>query len=269
MTTWRGADGDGGRPAVRRERKRIHGKPRGGLALADGSWPVDLHRLFPDNEIRVVASSRTFARALGDMCPDLVILVAPPASSADLRRVSSWIASHRESSALLMTPLQYLPLRLHPVPTTLRRNSVGDPADQVGLWPSGPESGSWLPPVEPADLIELDAGIAFDRVGGAILRRGEPVALRPKEVALLEFLIGSPGRVFSRQELLEHVWHDPAPSVRTVDVHVFWLRGKIERDPGQPKRLLTVRGFGYVYSPAYPAPELADRPVERGEASSA
>lgn len=76
----------------------------------------------------------------------------------------------------------------------------------------------------------------------------EPLALSPKEFELLRFLVTHRGQVFSRQVLLDRVWGAEAyVEERTVDVHIRWLREKIEKDPSQPKRLLTVRGVGYKF----------------------
>jgi DNA-binding response OmpR family regulator len=73
-----------------------------------------------------------------------------------------------------------------------------------------------------------------------------PLGLTPKEYDLLVFLARNRGLVFSRERLLEKVWgYDYAGTTRSVDVHVRWLRQKIEADPGNPKLLLTVRGAGY------------------------
>jgi two-component system phosphate regulon response regulator PhoB len=59
-------------------------------------------------------------------------------------------------------------------------------------------------------------------------------------------LLSTPGRVFSREELLEQVWGlDFYGDTKTVDVHIRWLREKIEEDPSTPKYVQTVRGFGY------------------------
>lgn len=70
--------------------------------------------------------------------------------------------------------------------------------------------------------------------------------LTPKEFELLVFLAQSKGLVFSREQLLDKVWgYDFAGGSRTVDVHVRWLRKKIEHDPARPERLITVRGTGY------------------------
>ena len=75
---------------------------------------------------------------------------------------------------------------------------------------------------------------------------GSVLDLSPKEFDLLAFLASNPGRVFSRDYLLERVWgYDYAGGTRTVDVHIRWLRQKIEANPQHPKYLLTVRGVGY------------------------
>ena len=75
------------------------------------------------------------------------------------------------------------------------------------------------------------------------------VDLSPKEFDLLRFLASHAGQVFSRQALLDRVWGaDAYVEDRTVDVHIRWLREKIETVPSHPVRLLTVRGVGYKFS---------------------
>jgi len=75
---------------------------------------------------------------------------------------------------------------------------------------------------------------------------GTVLELSPKEFDLLAFLAKNKGLVFSREQLLEKVWgYDYAGDSRTVDVHIRWLRQKIEADPAHPKLLETVRGTGY------------------------
>jgi two-component system alkaline phosphatase synthesis response regulator PhoP len=81
-------------------------------------------------------------------------------------------------------------------------------------------------------------------------KAGEPVSLAGKELQLLRYLIDNRGKVLSREELLQNVWEYQADiSTRTVDVHVAWLRQKIEKNPQSPKHILTVRGAGYRFSP--------------------
>ena len=76
--------------------------------------------------------------------------------------------------------------------------------------------------------------------------KDSPLNLTPKEFDLLTFLARNKGIVFSREQLLEKVWgYDYPGDTRTVDVHVRWLREKIEADPKKPAHLITVRGVGY------------------------
>lgn len=75
-----------------------------------------------------------------------------------------------------------------------------------------------------------------------------PLHLKPKEFDLLAFLMRHPGRAFSRDQLLEQVWgYAYSGDTRTVDVHIRWLREKIETDPSSPELIETVRGLGYRF----------------------
>jgi len=78
---------------------------------------------------------------------------------------------------------------------------------------------------------------------------GQPVELSSREFKLLQFFIGHPGRVYSRDQLLDRVWGDEAfVEPRTVDVHISRLRGVIEPDKETPRYILTVRGIGYKFA---------------------
>jgi len=90
--------------------------------------------------------------------------------------------------------------------------------------------------------------LTVDLAGHRLLRDGVPVPVKPKVFELLSFLLQHPGQVFSREQLLEHVWgYDYAGETRTVDVHVHWLRTAIEPEPATPSYIQTVRGVGYVF----------------------
>lgn len=90
------------------------------------------------------------------------------------------------------------------------------------------------------DGIEVDTGRHTASVGSAHL------TLTPKEFDLLAFFLKNRGLVLTREQLLEKIWgYEYAGDTRTVDVHVRWLREKIEDDPARPRRLKTVRGVGY------------------------
>ncbi len=80
--------------------------------------------------------------------------------------------------------------------------------------------------------------------------RGESIIdLSPKEFDLLSFLIQHRGQVITRDQLLEHIWHyDYAGDSRTIDVHIRWLRQKLEVDPTKPAYIITVRGVGYKFA---------------------
>ena len=99
------------------------------------------------------------------------------------------------------------------------------------------------PPVP--ELLVSD-GLEMDVARRTLSFNRQLVQLRPKEFDLLAFLLQGQGIVYSRDTLLDRVWgYDYAGDSRTVDVHVRWLREKIEEDPSQPRRLMTVRGVGY------------------------
>ncbi len=81
-----------------------------------------------------------------------------------------------------------------------------------------------------------------------LTKNDEPIALRPKEYELLAYLAQRDGRVFTRDQLLNDVWDISfAGGTRTVDVHVRWLRKKIEKPDSPPQHLITVRGAGYRF----------------------
>jgi two-component system alkaline phosphatase synthesis response regulator PhoP len=82
-----------------------------------------------------------------------------------------------------------------------------------------------------------------------VVRDGEPVVLSAKEFQLLRYFIEHRDATLSREELLREVWgYGTTPSSRTVDVHVAWLRQKLERDPKSPQLILTVVGLGYKFA---------------------
>jgi len=100
------------------------------------------------------------------------------------------------------------------------------------------------PPLESKPL--KIGGLEIDSARHRALLRGKALELSPKEFDLLAFLTRNREIVFSREQLLDKVWgYDYAGETRTVDVHIRWLRQKIESDPAKPKRLVTVRGTGY------------------------
>jgi DNA-binding response OmpR family regulator len=105
-----------------------------------------------------------------------------------------------------------------------------------------------LPPQTVGDQVLEADGLRIDAARRAVTLDGEQVELTYLEFELLRMLAASPGRVFTRKALLDELWggsdyRDP----RTIDVHVRHLREKLERDPGEPQFIFTVRGAGYRF----------------------
>jgi DNA-binding response OmpR family regulator len=100
-----------------------------------------------------------------------------------------------------------------------------------------------------AVVDRLEAGdLMLDLIARRATRSGEELRMTHKEFDLLATLMRNQGAVLSRDLLLEHVWgYDYGGQTKTVDVHVRWLREKIEDDPSQPQRIVTVRGVGYRF----------------------
>jgi DNA-binding response OmpR family regulator len=101
----------------------------------------------------------------------------------------------------------------------------------------------------PTDEEMLVSGdLRIDMKRREVTRNERILDLKPKEMELLIFLMRNKGRAFTREHLLRDVWgYDFMGDSRTVDVHISWLRQKIEDQPGKPVRILTVRGVGYRF----------------------
>lgn len=118
----------------------------------------------------------------------------------------------------------------------LRRGSSGANGNKEKE--AAPESG-----------LLIRGPVTMDRNRHKVWVRDELLELTPKQFDLLYFLASSPGRAYSRQDLLNHVWqYDSSGYEHTVDSHINRLRAKIELDPGNPALILTVWGIGYKFA---------------------
>ena len=91
-------------------------------------------------------------------------------------------------------------------------------------------------------------GIHVDFARSELTKNGKSTALGEREARLLRYLIERKGTILSRDELLQEVWgYKSIPLTRTVDVHIAWLRQKIEDDPKNPRHIVTVHGQGYCF----------------------
>ena len=105
-------------------------------------------------------------------------------------------------------------------------------------------------PVDSGPAVLVDGDLAVDTGRRIVTRGGAPLALTVREFDLLAFLIGNPGRAWSRTDLLSRVWGWQFGDQSTVTVHVRRLREKVERDSADPRRILTVWGVRYRYETA-------------------
>lgn len=102
-------------------------------------------------------------------------------------------------------------------------------------------------PVEQSRILRYQ-NIALYPQECRVVLNGQEINLSPKEFKMLELFMTHPKRVWSREQLLERVWGpDFMGDSKTVDVHIRWLREKLEPDPSHPQSLQTVRGFGYRF----------------------
>jgi two-component system response regulator RegX3 len=102
-----------------------------------------------------------------------------------------------------------------------------------------------------AAAVKQIGGLRFDFARHQVRVDDEPVQLTPSEFKVLSLLAEQPERVFSRRQIMEHLWESTyVGDEHACDVHISNLRRKIERDPVHPERLVTVRGFGYKLVPA-------------------
>ncbi len=103
--------------------------------------------------------------------------------------------------------------------------------------------------IETEPVVLLAGDLRIDPARRTVMRTGQSIPLKPKEFDLLAFLAAHPGQVFTRETLLDRVWgYDFVGGTRTVDVHIRWLRTKLESDPANPLWIGTVYGVGYRFN---------------------
>jgi DNA-binding response OmpR family regulator len=192
------------------------------------------------------ASGAAFVRRLRDGRPTLAILVAPPAGSLEVLAV---VSERRQRSTLRIVLLN------HPSAVAQRLEALALGFDDALPWTIDPHElagriqlmlGGSRQPLVGTRHAPIAPGIELDRAAHRVTKDGADIHLRPKEFALLALLASDSGRVFSRDELVELVWGPRyRGSSRTVDVHIRWIRAKLEADPARPRHVVTVRGAGY------------------------
>ena len=201
--------------------------------------------------VQRVTSSLAFEAALRTFRRGVVAVTMPPASAADLERLATSRRGRDGIRALLVNAADDATGRLE----ALTQGFDDAVPDSVG---ADELTGRllvlfWRARDGAADRVPVAPGLELDRTARALRRHGRLIHLRPMEFRLLDELARNPGRPMSRQILLRQVWGtDTLDGSRTVDVHVRWLRSKVERDPERPEHLITVRGVGYQLEPGLP-----------------
>jgi DNA-binding response OmpR family regulator len=221
------------------------------LVLAIDGPALELESLAPASaRIRAVADATAFARLLHDSRPRIAIVSTPPAGELDValvarerRRRSGLRTIHLSEPSAAAARLEALRQGYdEALPQTI------DPSELAGR-------AAWLDEQTRARVgasLEVADGFELDLVAHELRRDGRTVHLRPKEFQLLAMLAAHPGRAFTRRQLLDRVWGlDQVGDPRTVDVHIRWLRSKVEREPDRPVHLVTVRGVGYRLDPPH------------------
>jgi two-component system response regulator RegX3 len=120
---------------------------------------------------------------------------------------------------------------------------------RVGM-DNGPAPERQTTPVVTEGSLLRAGNLLIDLAGRTVTLNGSTVELNPKEFDLLVYFTKHPGVVMTREALLREVWgYEYRVDTRTVDVHIRWLRLKLEQTPAAPKMLITVRGSGYRFVP--------------------
>jgi DNA-binding response OmpR family regulator len=218
------------------------------IALADGGPATRLTTVIGARTIQATADPLAFADMLRSARPRIAILGSPPAGPDELEVALQERRRRPSLRIVVLSPPTAVAERLE----ALRAGADEALADSI----DPAELGARLAILEERSrqrhetVLVVTGDTELDLVAHEVRRDGMLIHLRPKEFQLLAMLAAHPGRAYSRRQLLDRVWgqdHDGDP--RTVDVHIRWLRSKIEPRPDAPVHLLTVRGVGYRLDP--------------------
>lgn len=220
------------------------------LALLAGGTEGPLWDSLGGLQLRSVATADDFLNHLESERPRVALVVAPPATSSTVEAVASVRRRRPALRCLLVNEPGAVDERLHALVLGYDAALPSDMpmAELGGRVAILARAGTLRGPARAR--IPIGDGVELDLSRGCLLRDGRQVHLRPMEFRLLEAMARHPGRAYTRGELLDRVWgpgHEGNP--RTVDVHIRWLRAKVERDPDAPLHLVTVRGRGYRLEP--------------------
>ncbi len=219
------------------------------IALADGGPVMDLTTVVGPRTIHSTPDPAEFASLLRSTHPRIAILGTPPAGPGELEAALTERRRRPSLRVVVVSPREDIAERLQ---------ALRDGADEVHADTIDPkELGARLAILEERTrprhetVLVVSDETHIDLVAHEVRRDGALIHLRPKEFQLLAMLAAHPGRAYSRRQILDRVWGAHyGGDARTVDVHIRWLRSKIEPSPEAPVHLVTVRGIGYRLDPS-------------------
>jgi DNA-binding response OmpR family regulator len=222
--------------------------PPSWIAIADGGPIAALRLPIEDGRLRIERDPAVFCALLTSARPRVAVVAMPPATPEVEQAV---LQVRRRRAGLRIVHLT------HPDDVERRLDALRRGFDDAITTEIEPEELAVRLEIlaerahtrHPAEVPVAD-NVVLDPIAHEVRRDGELIHLRPKEFQLLAMLAAHPGRAYSRRQLLDRVWgpgHGGDP--RTVDVHVRWLRAKIEPAPATPVHIVTVRGVGYRLDP--------------------
>ena len=198
--------------------------------------------------IRTVGDPAAFLSLLDDAHPRIAIVAEPPASADLLDRVAQERRRRPRLRVVHLAPEANVDARLRALRLGFDEALSTSVCAEELLGRLALLDERARP--RPVTTVEVGDDVELDLFAHELRRGGQPIHLRPKEFNLLAMLAAHPGRAYTRRQLLDRVWgpeHHGDP--RTVDVHIRWLRAKIEADPARPLHLVTLRGVGYRLDP--------------------
>lgn len=218
------------------------------IALAAGGPIADMAALADVRTMTTTSDPAVFAGLLAAVHPRIAILGAPPAGRGDLALVLRERRRRPSLRVIVISPSSAIDARLD----ALRAGA--DEAHPDTIEPTELKARLMLleerARARHETVLAITNEVELDLVAHEVRRNGDLVHLRPKEFQLLAMLGAHPGRAYTRRQLLDRVWgHDHDGDPRTVDVHIRWLRSKLEPHADAPVHLVTVRGIGYRLDP--------------------
>ncbi len=243
---------------ARDDRRVVHPTPQAlDILIVGDAAAVGPSAGGPGISVRSIEPGPAGEQVLRGMIRGVVVVVVPPADDASVIRVAQLRRERPGIRAVLVDPAAMADRRL----AALEAGFDDALPRELGPAEAGARVAIQLlrTRVAPSNRLAVGSGVELDLDARAIRRYGRFIHLRPLEFRLLEVLCRAPGRPLGRAWLMEQAWGTPPPTgSRTIDVHMRWLREKVERDPDRPVHLLTVRGVGYQLEPHDPEPGEAD-----------